>query len=371
MRLFLTAVFILLFAVDSFTQVENYFNYQAVIRNRHGEVLSRQTVDLRVSIYFNDVNANAIYTEQHEVETNKFGVIALLIGKGDVASGDFQAINWSSGAHFLKVEIQYGGDWEEIGLSQLSAVPVAMSAQTAETVRNVDYNQIKNRPTSVSDLTNDLKIDNFVIVSDTMVLSYNGVDYKVDLSPYKNAVTISDTATTTKSGLMTSKEKIKLMGIEENANNYTIDADLVNSLDSDATDKAVTAKQAKVLNTEIRDLKDRVDMVETSAMDPNMFVYYGASDIDNLAVADIQSSTKSITNFVQVDISFTGTGNNKYYWFAIPAHWNKPSFFYEPIENVLMNVFYTKKQVNIGGILYNLWVTDVQFPNPSEFKLKI
>src|SRR5690606_3375984 len=101
----------------SFTQAPPQgVNYQAVIYDDQGfqnpgidlqgQVLKNQVISVRFSIIEGAVSGNEIYKEQHETITDEFGLISLVIGFGTpMSSGTFDQINWGTGAHYLKVEI--------------------------------------------------------------------------------------------------------------------------------------------------------------------------------------------------------------------------------------------------------------------------
>ena len=125
----ITVVF-LLFHILVLAQTPNTFNYQAVIRNASGELVSDQTVGVRISILEGSETSSAIYTETHSVESNSYGMISLKVGEGNPLGVAFGDINWTSDAKFIKVEADITGNtnYQHIGTSELLAVPYAISA---------------------------------------------------------------------------------------------------------------------------------------------------------------------------------------------------------------------------------------------------
>jgi hypothetical protein len=103
------------------------FNYQAVIRNSSGEIVPSHTVGIKISILQGSVTGEAVYSESFTPETNDFGLVNLIIGTGEVKDGDFTNIDWSSGDHFIKVELDLSGgeSYTEMGTTQLLSVPYA------------------------------------------------------------------------------------------------------------------------------------------------------------------------------------------------------------------------------------------------------
>ncbi|MCX6257468.1 MAG: hypothetical protein NTW49_06170 [Bacteroidia bacterium] len=135
-------IFMLAIAAAS-AQTPMSFSYQAVARDSTGNILADQNVSVRISVLQGSVSGSAAYVETHATTSNQFGLILLSIGQGNVVSGSFSNIDWSTGGGwFLKVEIDpYGGNnYHEMGTSQLESVPYALHSKTAETLTGT-YNE--------------------------------------------------------------------------------------------------------------------------------------------------------------------------------------------------------------------------------------
>lgn len=88
-----------------------------------------QSADLRIGIYQSGVVINKEYEERHLVTTNNFGLVELAIGKGTPISGIFSNIQWGRFPHFLKVEVNTGAGYVDLGNTQLLSVPYAFHAK--------------------------------------------------------------------------------------------------------------------------------------------------------------------------------------------------------------------------------------------------
>jgi len=121
-------------ALTSYAQSPEKFSYQAVIRNADGKVLNQQNVAMQISIIQNSVNGGAVYSETHRSNTNANGLLSIIIGEGEVVSGDFSVIDWSEGPYFIKSETdpQGGSNYTIVSTSQLLSVPYALHANTAD-----------------------------------------------------------------------------------------------------------------------------------------------------------------------------------------------------------------------------------------------
>ncbi len=105
-RSFLLSVVLYLLTVPVIPQG---FSYQAVVRNTGGTVLSNQNVGFRFSILQGSATGTVEYSETHDLNTDSQGLVTLVIGSGSVMSGSFTGIDWSNGAHYLKVELDPTG----------------------------------------------------------------------------------------------------------------------------------------------------------------------------------------------------------------------------------------------------------------------
>lgn len=126
-KFILTIITISLAAVTLLAQSPLGFNYQAVIRDASGEILTNQTAGLKISILEDSITGETVYTETFNPETNEFGLVNVIIGNGDPVSGNFSNINWSTADYYLKVELDATGgtDYNEMGTTQLLSVPYA------------------------------------------------------------------------------------------------------------------------------------------------------------------------------------------------------------------------------------------------------
>ena len=132
-------LFLCIFAFTGIAQIPSGFNYQAVVRNTSGELLSDQDVTFRISILQDSESGTSVYSETHAAHTNSFGLANLIIGTGSVIDGVFAPGGWGTAPHFIKIEIdpEGGSSYVHLGTSQLLSVPYAFHAQTVE-VDNVD-----------------------------------------------------------------------------------------------------------------------------------------------------------------------------------------------------------------------------------------
>jgi len=129
-KLFLSFIFCII-AIVLFSQNPQGFNYQAVVRDASGTVVTNQQVRFKISLIPGAAGNQAEYVETHFVSTNDFGLVNLVIGSGFVEIGNFDNINWGNENYYLNLAIDITGGYvyTEMGTSQLLSVPYALYAK--------------------------------------------------------------------------------------------------------------------------------------------------------------------------------------------------------------------------------------------------
>ena len=103
--------------------------YQAVIRNSTGAPLVNTPVTLQFSIWEDALIITKVYEERQSATTNNFGLVSAAVGNGVATVGNFSNIKWGMGAHFLKVEVNTGAGFIDLGTTHLLTVPYAFYAK--------------------------------------------------------------------------------------------------------------------------------------------------------------------------------------------------------------------------------------------------
>lgn len=120
--------------VSARAQAPQAINYQAIARDKNGELMSNQTISIRITILSGSAIGAIVYTESHLVTTNQFGLFTLAIGRPTtVIGGTFSSIAWGTGDKFLKVELgdATGAGYIDMGTTQMMSVPYALYAETS------------------------------------------------------------------------------------------------------------------------------------------------------------------------------------------------------------------------------------------------
>ncbi|HNS17077.1 MAG TPA: tail fiber domain-containing protein [Bacteroidales bacterium] len=112
------------------SQAPPSFKYQAVARDKTGQVLASQDISLQVSILQSTTDGPEVYREVHSVTTSEQGLINVAVGRGKGIAGSMAAIDWGGGSHFLRIEMDPSGgtNYELMGVSELLSVPYAFYA---------------------------------------------------------------------------------------------------------------------------------------------------------------------------------------------------------------------------------------------------
>ncbi len=137
-------VFTILFLFTaSFLFAQQGFNYKALLSD-NGNVMNQQNVEMQFSI--TDSSGTLLYQETQSLTTDVNGVVSCNIGEGTLVSGDFSAIDWSSGSLLLQVEIDTGNGFQNFGIETLRYVPYAKYAENAGNVFSGSYTDLTDTP---------------------------------------------------------------------------------------------------------------------------------------------------------------------------------------------------------------------------------
>lgn len=103
------------------------FGFQAYARNVDGSAVSNQTVRVRFSIYPTGNSASIEFTEEHNVQTDAYGIFVAEVGS--INTGGFMGLNFAATKYSLKVEISVqGSNFIEISNKALNSVPYARAS---------------------------------------------------------------------------------------------------------------------------------------------------------------------------------------------------------------------------------------------------
>ena len=172
-----TLVTLLFVSFSILAQSPKQISYQAVIRDANNELLQNKALGVQISILKNSIEGDAIYIETHTIVTNDNGLLTLSMGAGAIVSGDFQGLDWASGSHFIKIEVDPNGgtNYTITHSSQLLSVPYALHANTADSLLG-GLNEIDG---SVTNEIQDLKLND-----NELMITSNEAATPIDLSKY-------------------------------------------------------------------------------------------------------------------------------------------------------------------------------------------
>ena len=120
--------------ISSITLAQNGINYQGAATDSDGAKLVDQNISLRTSVLQGGVDGTTSYSETHNTTTDQFGLFNVVIGQGEVVSGDFEGISWGADSHFLKVELDAtgGSDYSLVSTTKMMSVPYAKYAENSD-----------------------------------------------------------------------------------------------------------------------------------------------------------------------------------------------------------------------------------------------
>lgn len=107
--------------------VPNRFNYQLVVRDTAGQLVTNRPVSMRLSLQRGPQMSN-LYTETHQLTTNSNGLLTTTIGSGVPTYSSMDSLDWSLGDVFVKTEIDMNGgsNYSLVNTRELLSVPYAL-----------------------------------------------------------------------------------------------------------------------------------------------------------------------------------------------------------------------------------------------------
>jgi len=116
-----------------FAQSPEKMNYQAVIRDSIGILVTNTQIGMEINILQGTASGPVVYTETQTPTTNANGLVSIEIG----GEAGFSAINWANNTYFIETKTAIVAPlttYTITGVSQLLSVPYALHAKTAESI---------------------------------------------------------------------------------------------------------------------------------------------------------------------------------------------------------------------------------------------
>jgi len=114
-------------ASSSSTSIPKRFNYQSVIRDTSGGLVTNRAIGLKVTLS-RGPHLEDLYSETHQLTSNSNGLITSSIGGGTPVLGSMDSIDWSLGDVYIKTEVDVNGgtNYVVLNTNQLLSVPYSL-----------------------------------------------------------------------------------------------------------------------------------------------------------------------------------------------------------------------------------------------------
>ncbi len=149
-------------------------NYQAIVRDtQSGQALVQESIYLSAE-FLTGQGGDVVYAEEFpSVQTGTTGLINLSLGQGQVISGVFSGVPWSSGDIWLRISIDAGQGLTILQETAFQSVPYAFHSGTSD--------QVNDDP----DPTNEL-VQVFELINTNLSITEGGITSTVDLASLIN-----------------------------------------------------------------------------------------------------------------------------------------------------------------------------------------
>ncbi len=171
--------------------------FQAIARDNFTNPAKEKKLYVEVSIIQYTETGNKVFVEQHQTNTDAFGVFNMTIGGGKWINGvakNLTSIDWANGPFFLNIKIaitpaapaadwDFTKDWIDLGSTPFGTVPYALYSGST-----VDVSSKLSITDTAKMLANYLKADKLNSFSIDLSKKLNNADTAVMLLPYKNSI---------------------------------------------------------------------------------------------------------------------------------------------------------------------------------------
>lgn len=106
------------------------FGYQATVRDKTNALVVNTTVGVTISAL--DATNTVVYEETQSKTTNKIGMVSILVGTGNVVTGDITAVDWANATMKVTFDIPAGAGQTVEVTSEVPTVPYALQAGKLE-----------------------------------------------------------------------------------------------------------------------------------------------------------------------------------------------------------------------------------------------
>ena len=149
------------------------FNYQAIVKDSNGNLVTNNVVSFKFSLMYQSANASPFYIEEHSVITPSDGVVNFSVGGGTVVNGTFSDIDWSQSV-FMKEELDTGNGYQDMGTKQISSVPVAEYAKRVAGLNTISSTITLDSNITSFNTTGVVSASSFRGNADQTTLTYSG-----------------------------------------------------------------------------------------------------------------------------------------------------------------------------------------------------
>ena len=122
------------FLITALSFAQQGINYKALIKDDLGNVLANQSIDVRFTIEFNDIEFGIItgYREIQNTTTDANGIIVLNIGEGTVLFGSFPESTWFDESYLItEIDIEADGTFVTLPTTIINDVPIAKKSKVS------------------------------------------------------------------------------------------------------------------------------------------------------------------------------------------------------------------------------------------------
>jgi hypothetical protein len=345
MKRILISLFFLFGVLSLYSQSPEGFSFQAVVRDAVGNPLVTQAVSFRFTIIQGTPTGADVFKEVHNVTTDDFGSVSLVINNGTGKVGVFENIDWGTDSYFFKIELDKtgGSSYSDMGTTQLLSVPYALHAKTAANSFSGDYNDLVNKPVTDGSETRVSAGNNMIVTGSGTIIdpyhitngfsgSYNDLTNKPIINGSETFVSAVDNLTV--SGTGTSVDPY-IIGVRKHYIGESFGGGIVFYVYDNGQHGLIAATSDQDLSVEWYNGTKRYTNTTGDGL--------GAGEMNTTLIVAMQTEDNPIGNFAaKVCADYSVTVNNITYgdWYLPSKHELNLLFFQKDNVGIFTNNYY-------------------------------
>jgi hypothetical protein len=106
--------------------------------------MSNVSLDVHFSVRQGSAAGTEVYAESQAATTNQYGLFNMEVGRGTATTGTFAAIDWASDKYYLRVGVDAGSGFVNMGSTEMLSVPYSLQSRYSMKAINMNIGDLQD-----------------------------------------------------------------------------------------------------------------------------------------------------------------------------------------------------------------------------------